>query len=77
MGTGTLSFGVNLPGREADTSHPSSIEVRKAGAISPLPISSDSVVLNQLSTGTCSFLRELMLQYYMLLEDGGESGIAQ
>jgi hypothetical protein len=37
MGTGALFLGIKRPGTEADHSPPSSAEVKKAGAIPPLP----------------------------------------
>jgi hypothetical protein len=37
MGTGALSPGVKLPGREADNPPPSSAVVKNGGAIPPLP----------------------------------------
>jgi hypothetical protein len=51
MGFGGSFPGLKRQGREADHS-PSSAEVKKSGAILPLPHISSGVVLNQLSTGT-------------------------
>ena len=45
MGAGSVSQGVKRPGREADRSHPSSAEVKNGGAIPPLPIRLDGVVI--------------------------------
>jgi hypothetical protein len=43
---GALSLGIKQPGREADHSPPSTVEVKNGGTRSPLPIRFHGVVLN-------------------------------
>jgi hypothetical protein len=46
MGTEGSSLGLKGPGREADHSPPSSAEVKKSGALPPLPIYLHGIVIN-------------------------------
>jgi hypothetical protein len=44
---GALSPGVKRQRRESNHSHPSNVEVKKIGAIPPLPLSLHDTVLNE------------------------------
>jgi hypothetical protein len=67
MGTGGSSPGIERPGREADHSLPPTTEVKKAGAIPPLPILLHYVVFNYAH----GQLYKLMIRYRFTASSAG------
>jgi hypothetical protein len=55
MGTGAVSLGLKRQGREADCSSPSRTEVKNVGALFPVPICLNSVLLNHIIKYTDNF----------------------
>jgi hypothetical protein len=64
-GTGTLSLGVNLQGRKADTLPPSSAEVSSCWTVPPLPIYLHDIVLHYIIKYRCNYTFYILVSTYI------------